>query len=141
MKKEQRVYTWIFAGSEDHEPIITLKQLRLVGTYSANMGFYLNGKAIGTGSFCRENWNKKHLHSESMRLFKGHRRKGYGVELYKALISCARTLGAKRLYSSRSLNKFSRRMWKEKLGKAGFLVKNFGGCKHCGHNERYYIDL
>jgi len=137
-------YTWICAERDTHEPINTLAEMRRAGGYETSLGLFFNGVAIGTGSYSHVNWRKKWIATESVSLNKKYRRKGHGIPLYRALIAQAILMGATRLYSSDALNKFSRRMWREKLPKAGFNVQSESmcekPCRHCRHG-RYYIDL
>lgn len=138
------MYKWIFA-SEEHAPVRNLKELRERGEYNCKLGLIKDGEGLGDGSLYRVNWAKKYLHTDSVGLRKKFRRKGHGIHLYIALIACARKLGAKRLYSSTMLNKFSRNMWSVKLKRAGYDVRTVGvcpkACKHCGEKARYYINL
>ena len=138
-------YSWIYANTETHAPIISLKSLKRVDMWDFRLGLYYRGKAIGTGRFEFYNKTKKWLHTESVRLNKGFRRKGHGIHLYIALIECARSLGAKRLYSSSNLNRYSSRMWETKLERYGIAVNHFGGCRrpcrHCRKRARHYIEL
>jgi GNAT superfamily N-acetyltransferase len=139
-----RVYTWILADNETHKKTETLADIP--NNYpNPTLGLYCNGKAIGTGRLCMKDRAKKHVNTSGTEIFKRYRNKGHGIELYKALIAEAKRLGAIRIYSDDSLNKFSRRMWKTKLSRVGFKVKSIGGCKnpcsHCRASERFYIDL
>ena len=139
-------YEYLFASNDYHEQITSLKQLRKIRTWNAYMGLFCNGVAVGHGRLGTENWRKKHLHTTNMELGIKWRNKGHGIALYTAIIQLAKSLGVKRLYSDRSLNKFSTRMWKEKLKRYGYDVKISGGecsrpCAHCRKRARYYIDL
>lgn len=138
-------YEYIFA-TRYHNPIRTLKELRACGYFSATLGLFWNGVFIGSGELDKKNWRKKWIHTDSVGLENKYRRKGHGLALYIALIDCATALGAKRLYSSQSLNRYSERMWREKLGKAGYAIKTVGRnchhpCQHCRRKPVYYIDL
>lgn len=143
----KRVYSYIFAKEDTHEPITSIRQMRLKKfRWSHSFGFFCNGVAIGHADLSfRERLGKDSLHTTYVGLDDKYRRKGHGIHLYKALIECAQKLGAKRIYSDSTLNKFSRRMWKIKLPKAGFEVKEISkcknACKHCQKNSRFYIDL
>lgn len=138
-------YTYIFAHGETHALITDLKEMRKHDLWEVRLGLFCNGIPVGTGRFSKENWKKKYIHTESCYLSKNCRRKGHGIQLYMALIKCAKELGAVRLYSSHNLNKFSRRMWKTKLSRYGFEVHTINSCrkacKHCSRSERYYINL
>jgi hypothetical protein len=139
-------YSYIYATTDEHAQITSLQQLRRVGTWQVYMGFFLNGVAIGHSRLEKVNWRKKHLHTTNMELGIKWRNKGHGIALYTAIIQLAKSLGVKRLYSDRRLNKFSSRMWKEKLKRYGYDVKISGGecsrpCAHCRKHARYYIDL
>lgn len=139
-------YSYIYATTDEHAQITTLEQLKRVGTWQVYMGFFCNDIAIGHGRLVRVNWRKKHVHTTNMELGRKWRNKGHGIALYIAIITCAKKLGAKRLYSDNSLNKFSTRMWRLKLKRYGFDVKVEGKecsrpCQHCRKHARYYIDL
>ncbi len=90
---------------------------------------------------------KKYLQTESTQLYKGQRNKGHGIVLYIFLIEIARILGAKRIYSSRGLNRHSRRMWAEKLSQIYDVKKKAGFCRQChrafkhGKKPTFFIDL
>lgn len=140
------MYEYVFATRSAHDTISTLEELKISGDWSASLGLFWNGTAIGSGELCKLSWRKKHLHTDDVRLMRKYRNKGHGIALYMALILCAKNLGAKRIYSSRSLNIFSSRMWKEKLGKVGYKVKKVGRecshpCSHCDHHPQYFIEL
>jgi GNAT superfamily N-acetyltransferase len=140
-------YEYVFATNDYHGQVTSLAQLRKEGTWNTYMGLFCNGKSIGYGSLARVNWSRGYIHTEAVRLRKEHRRKGHGIALYAALIHLAKSLGAKRLYSSTSLNKYSGRMWRVKLKRYGFNVKTVSqshcmyACKHCTKTARFYIDL
>ena len=145
LHKINKDYGYVFAQVEHHGGLDTLVDLRRAGTYNTWMGLFYKGQPVGSGRICKENWAKKHVHSDNMGLDRGYRRKGHGIMLYHALILCAKRLGAKRIYSSGNLNKFSRRMWATKLKRLDYLVaevdKCAKPCKHCRRESRYYIDL
>ena len=142
----KRNYSWVFANSETHESITRVSD---VETWGSNLGFYLDGTAIGRGALEPEGKNRKrkYVHTTSTRIFDRFRKRGHGIELYRALIETARSIGAKRIYSDHHLNKLSRRMWKTKLARLGYKVKVVPStacakpCRHCRRNERYFIVL
>lgn len=139
-------YTWIFAEEITHDPIRDLRHLKRLGYHSASLGLFFNGVCVGKGGLVKESWAKKYLHTDYVRLKIGFRRKGHGLHLYLALIEAAKKVGAKRLYSSRNLNKLSGRMWKTKLQeRTGVVVHHVKTCskpcKHCSRDQRHYIDL
>ena len=140
-------YMSIFADQDTHGGIKTWKDFIQVGAYRNSMGLFLNNKAIGAGSLEIENRSKKWVHTERMALGKSYRRKGHGVHLYEFMIAEAIKIGATRIYSSARLNKFSRRMWKEKLARI-YEVKTVVHRRYCDRCrsrckkvERYYISL
>lgn len=137
-------YTSIYM-THRHEPITDIKQIR---KYSYDdVVLYYKGKPIGEGELSLFNKKKKYLHTEGVSLDKEYRQKGHGVFLYHHLISNAIRIGATRLYSSITLNNFSRRMWSEKLPKYYKVEsqRTTKPCRECGsiHKRvlRYYIDL
>lgn len=143
MKYKSRLAT---AG---HKPVTKMSQF--AGKWSAfEMGFYLQDEVIGGGELSRVRYHgvkSKDLQTESVALNKKFRKKGHGIHLYIHLIAQAQNCGARRLYSSRNLNKFSTRMWSEKLAKI-FNVKEVTTRKPCSEcsctNRRvigYYIQL
>lgn len=137
---KKRSYRTILATSS-HAPIETLAQLRR--EYEVCMGLFSNGIYVGKGSLCKERKNSKWLHTEYVYLGDKFRRKGHGLPLYLGLIRHARRLGATRLYSASGLNKYSKRMWEEKLAKL-FDVRSNGcahPCKHCKKRKKFYINL
>jgi hypothetical protein len=139
-----RKYTSIFATPE-HFPITSIKQMK---RWDNVMGFFLNGEAIGTGRLEKvKNGREKILRTSSTEIFKKFRNKGHGVPLYLALIETARQLGATRIQSDTSLNKFSKRMWREKLAKI-YTVRERKTRVPCNCCDRgglrwkfYWIDL
>jgi len=145
LHKINKDYGYIYGHTEHHGEICNLKDLRRAGTYSMWMGLFYKGQAVGSGRLCKENWSQQYVHSENMGIDRGYRRKGHGIMLYYALILLAKRLKVKRLYSSDTLNDKSRRMWKIKLARLGYIVvesKNCAKpCKHCRRQARYYIDL
>jgi GNAT superfamily N-acetyltransferase len=140
----KRVYTSIFAHERTHDIVDSFKKLTKY-KWDTSLGFFLNGEPIGFGNICIQNARKKWAHTTSTEIYKKFRKQGHGIELYKTLIATAKALGATRIYADRSLNKLSRRMWKVKLGRAGFKVivrrPCKEACRHCIHRELYYIEL
>jgi len=112
------------------------------------MGFFLNGETIGHGTLDRVSIGKKRkwVHTEATEIYRKFRRKGHGIHLYIALVETARAIGATRIQSSRSLNRYSRRMWQEKLAKVYpvKMSKSNRPCRRCGHKPSwnfFYINL
>ena len=139
-----RKYTSIFATPE-HKLITSTRELT---RWDNVLGFFLNGKVIGSGRIEKfRKRNQKIVNTSSTEIFKKYRNKGHGIELYKALIETARKIGAKQIRSDMSLNKFSERMWRDKLSKIYpvKLCKTRKECHNCQstHLRRkyYYIDL
>ena len=143
MKYKSRLAT---AG---HKPVTKMSQFG--GRWDGfEMGFYLRNEVIGGGELTRVRYHgvtSKDLQTESVALNKKFRKKGHGIHLYIHLIAQAQNCGARRIYSSRSLNKFSKRMWSEKLAKI-FNVKEAATrkpCSECNSVSRrvigYYIQL
>lgn len=135
-------------ATEEHAIVTDMTPLRKKYA-DAVMGFMFNGVVIGRGRLQRPDYVKQwqgNLQTESVRLFKTFRRKGHGINLYKHLIETARSLGAKRIYSSDNLNKFSTNMWKNKLSKIyevhPVLRRKCGACS-CKqtHEIGYFIEL
>lgn len=117
-----------YLADEAHKSVKNLKEFK--SRYMRfTMGLHLNGKSIGQGDLMR--WRgatkRDYLQTESTSLYRGRRRKGHGIILYIFLVEMARMLGAKRIYSSRSLNRHSRRMWADKLSRI-YNVKEIPGC-------------
>jgi hypothetical protein len=140
-----REYSSIFATSE-HKPITSIKDLKSRWNYDT-MGFFLNGMAIGHGSLNLISKRRKIFETSSTEIFKKFRNKGHGIHLYIALIETARSLGARQIRSDNTLNKFSRRMWQEKLARI-YTVKMKKTRRPCDHCDRaglrrkyFYIDL
>lgn len=137
-------YSSIIATSA-HQPVTNLTFFRPKWACQT-MGFFFKGKDIGYGDLTRR-VKKNHLHTDNVSLRKRFRRKGHGINLYIHLIESARKIGAKRIYSSTTLNKFSRRMWKEKLAKIYEVhtVRSNVMCNRCECRNRretcYYIEL
>lgn len=142
--QKKRTYHSIFA-TEAHESITNIKQIKRYEY--PKMGLFSNGVHIGTGELVKEKRNNNALHTDGMYLNKGFRNQGHGIVFYIQIIEHARRIGANRIYSSKSLNKFSRRMWKTKLPLAGYKVVEINSCKckcrcrKCRKEPRYYIDL
>ena len=138
-----RKYTSLFAN-EYHEKVRSLSELKRWS--GPTLALFCNGRAIGIGDLRPKDKAKKHVHTEAVALKDEFRRKGHGVHLYFALIRAAKQLGATRIYSSKTLNKFSGRMWQEKLGQF-FEVKHSGPrckckCRNCRYKRGWhYIDL
>jgi N-acetylglutamate synthase-like GNAT family acetyltransferase len=136
----RRKYSYIFANDR-HQEIQKLSNLK---RDNDKFAFLLHGKPIGEATLLL--LEKLNVQTECVSLDKKYRKKGHGIWLYKRLIACARKIGAKRIYSSKNLNKHSRRMWSEKLPKL-FDVKEQKTrikCRRCGHQKRilrYYIVL
>lgn len=137
-----------FLADEAHKSVKSLKEFK--GRYTQfTLGLHLNGKSIGTGGLMR--WRatstSENLQTESTLLYRGNRNKGHGIILYIFLVETARILGAKRIYSSRSLNRHSRHMWAEKLAKIYDVKKIPGFCRTChrrfnhGKKPTFFIDL
>lgn len=107
------------------------------------MGLFCNGVEVGSGDLKRLSATTVATDATEVR----PRKKGHGLHLYIHLIQQARRIKARRIYSSRSLNRFSRRMWAEKLAKI-YKVRTLSRvkcpCRSCGSRTgvlRYYIDL
>lgn len=146
-EKGKRLYEG-FLADEAHKSIKSLRAFK--GRYSQfTMGLHLNGKSIGTGDLMR--WRgastPEYLQTERTGLHRGRRKKGHGIVLYIFLVEIARMLGAKRIYSSRSLNRHSRRMWAEKLAAIYDVKKIPGFCRTChrkfkhGKKPTFFINL
>lgn len=137
-------YSAILA-TEEHHPITNIEECR---KFHCNMmGLFLNGVPIGHGYLERVKIGKKDkiLHTSATKIFDKYRRKGHGIYLYINLIEKAREIGATEIQSDYSLNRFSRRMWRDKLSKI-YKVKVRGmktPCRRCGHVgvNFYSIDL
>lgn len=130
-QKGKRNYLGSLAD-DAHRSIKNLKEFK--GRYSQyTMGLHLNNESIGQGSLMR--WRgartRLYLQTENTQLYRGYRNKGHGIILYIFLIEMARMLGAKRIYSSRTLNSHSRRMWAEKLPQLYTVTKIPGFCRCC----------
>ena len=138
-----RKYFSIFATPE-HKLITSSRELT---RYDNVLGFFLNGELIGSGRIEKVRKRNKIVNTSSTEILKKYRNKGHGIELYKALIETARKIEAKQIRSDMSLNKFSERMWRDKLSKI-YPVKLCRTRKEC-HNcqsthlrrKYYYINL
>ncbi len=135
-----RTYTSILATAE-HLPVTDVKQIKV---WNTSLGLFLNGKAIGKADLVKV--TRKIVHTAGTEIYKRYRRKGHGIQLYIALVEAARSIGATRIRSDMSLNKYSRRMWQEKLAKIYPVKtrKTEQPCWRCGHKpgwKYFYIDL
>ena len=144
IKRKPEDYTSNFMTRE-HKPILSFKEIK---KYSYDdMFLFYKGVHVGEGSLEIVSRKKAYLHTDGMRLEKKFRDKGHGIHLYHHLISTAVRIGCKRLYSSETLNKYSRRMWSEKLPKFYKVVPvmSRAACRDCGskgpHTVKFYIDL
>lgn len=141
IKRDPKDYTSIFADRH-HQVITSISKLSQWGT---GLVLIYKGIPVGDGELVRV--GNKNLHTTSVSMFNKFRQKGHGIHLYHALIAQAMSLGAKRLYSDQTLNKFSSRMWSVKLPEAGYIVKKQIHSKvcQCGDKhtctKRYYIEL
>jgi GNAT superfamily N-acetyltransferase len=139
-----RKYSSIFATPE-HKLITSTRELN---RWDNLLGFFLNGKVIGSGRIEKfRKRNQKIVNTSSTEIFKKYRNKGHGIELYKALIETARKIGAKQIRSDTNLNKFSERMWRDKLSKI-YPVKLCRTRKPCSccdstqpRRKYYYINF
>jgi GNAT superfamily N-acetyltransferase len=128
-----------------HIPITNMKDAT---KYSYNnMFLFYKGELVGEADLDLVSKRKMYLHTDGVSLEKEHRKQGHGIHLYHHLISTAIRIGCKRLYSSTILNKFSKRMWRDKLSKFYKVVTIFTNtpCPDCGCSGRrpkqFYIDL
>lgn len=134
-------YTAVLA-TEEHAPIAKVGQCKY-----AMMGLFLDGVCIGHGYLEREKDGKKDkiVSTSSTEIFKKYRRKGHGIYLYINLIEKAREIGATEIRSDTSLNRLSRRMWRDKLSKIYKVEARQmkTPCRRCGHVgiEFYSINL
>ena len=141
-------YNAIFAARE-HGLIKNFNQLE---NWRNTLGLFVRGRdnwtSIGSGELMVVSRRRRYVHTESIGLNDNMRRKGHGIHLYFAMIRAAKSIGAQRIYSSRSLNKYSGNMWCNKL-REFFDVqgpreakKCKCGCRACRRRwGRYYIDL
>lgn len=131
-----------------HFPVTKLSNFKKKYDQHA-MGLFLGEEEIGIGYLMRCDYvrHRDVLQTEGVSLAKGKRNKGYGIILYIHLIEKARSIGARRIYSSELLNKFSRRMWRDKLPQIYTVhpVVRKRTCKRCDCTNRrvlgYYIEL
>lgn len=146
-EKGRKLYEGYLAD-DAHASITELKDFK--GRYNRfTLGLLLNKKPIGTGDLMRWRGATRgdYLQTESTALRRIFRKKGHGIVLYMFLVETARILGAKRIYSSRSLNKHSRRMWEVKLAEIYNVKKIPGFCRYCHHKFAhgkkpvFFIDL
>jgi len=141
-------YKYIFAG-RFHEPITQLSGLH---AWNSVLGLYafLNKKwvPVGDAQLHRIQGHSGYVHTDAVGLKDEFRDKGHGTHLYFALIRAAKKIGAKRIYSARSLNQNSGPMWCIKL-REFFKVRGPKAKKQCSCKcrrcrkawGRYYIDL
>ncbi len=122
-------------ATECHLKVTSIRQLK---NEWCKMGFFLDEKAIGVGELRYK--TPTSVSTDGTEIYKKFRRKGHGIQLYLELIKTAKRLGALKIYSGRSLNKLSTKMWNVKLRKY-FKVHRIGGCGHCGKDGRYFINL
>ena len=144
IKRKPEDYTSNFM-TRQHTPITDFTNFKK-WNYEDVFLFY-KGVYVGEGGFECVSKKKKWLHTEGVRLDKKFQYKGHGIHLYHHLISTAIRIGCKRLYSSTTLNKYSRRMWSEKLPKFYKVVQvpTHAACSSCGSKHKrtlkFYIDL
>ena len=142
----KRKYRAIFAN-DGHEPIRTWEEFLVAGGYNASLGLFLDGKLIGYGQlFKLYKKGLKAVHTCSVYLHEEYRNQGHGLPLYFELIRAAKKIGADRIYSDHRLNRYSRRMWSQKLPQHFQVVAPKGKprcskCRHCQRSSRFYINL
>lgn len=136
-------YTSIFATRE-HAPITKLSQMK---RYDNVLGLLFDGEVIGTGELDRRKNKSKVVSTSGTEIFQKYRNKGHGIHLYIELIETARRIGAKQIRSDVTLNKYSKKMWAEKLPKL-YPVRIRNTRKPCSccentrpHRKYYYINL
>jgi GNAT superfamily N-acetyltransferase len=141
-------YKYIFANRK-HQPITKLNEVK---GWRSVLGLFADIESewvgIGDAELCRISGSSADVHTDAVGLDDGYRRKGHGIHLYFALIRAAKRVGARRIYSSKSLNKYSGNMWCNKL-REFFEVRGpkehkkcSCGCRACRRRwGRYYIDL
>jgi GNAT superfamily N-acetyltransferase len=141
-------YKYIFAGRQ-HQPITKLAEVKgwrnILGLFAKLKDKWV---PVGDGELMRLSGSSTDVHTDAVGLDDGYRRRGHGVHLYFALIRAAKQIGARRIYSSRSLNRYSGNMWCNKLREffdvRGPKAKKSCSCKcrNCRRKwGRYYIDL
>ncbi len=147
-----RKYLYVFATAT-HRKIEYFHQIVKKGWGGSVLGFYMRDERgtlteLGSGELCLSHRTKKYLYTEAIGLNDDMRRKGHGIHLYFALIRAAKSIGARRLYSSERLNKYSGNMWCNKLREFFDVVgpKQKKPCRCRCHSckrqwGRYYIDL
>jgi len=146
-------YNAIFAARE-HWVIEKFSELKSHRWDSPVLGLFISDKkkwvSIGSGELRVQSSTNKYVHTDGVGLNDDMREKGHGIHLYFALIRAAKKVGARRIYSSRSLNKYSGNMWCNKLreffdvqGPKSQAKKACNcGCRACRRRwGRYYIDL
>ncbi len=144
-------YHYVFA-TKTHRRIERFSQVAKRWGGDSVLGFFMrDGRGtsteLGSGEICLSHRKKKYVHTDAVGLNDDMREKGHGIHLYFALIRAAKSIGAKRIYSARRLNKHSGNMWCNKLRE----VFNVIGpkqrickcrCRNCTRQwGRYYIDL
>lgn len=142
-------YKYIFADHY-HNPITDFSEL---DSWRSVLGLYAKigpkWVPVGDGSLQRAGPPGLYcVNTDAVGLDKKFLKKGHGIHLYFALIRAAKEIGAKKIYSSRSLNHNSGPMWCNKLRKFfkvhGPKAKRRCSCK-CRRCRtawgRFYIDL
>lgn len=142
---QKRRYRSVFAN-EGHSPIRTWEDFLEADPYCSAIGLFLNGRHIGNGQLYKlRKKGLKAVHTCSVWLKDEYRNQGHGLPLYFAMIRAACRIGADRIYSDYRLNKYSRRMWSEKLSAYFKVVKprkpKCTRCNHCLRAARFYIEL
>jgi GNAT superfamily N-acetyltransferase len=141
-------YKYIFAGRQ-HQPITKLSEVK---GWRSVLGLFAKLKnrwvPIGDAEILRLSGSSVDVHTDAVGLDDDYRKQGHGIHLYFALIRAAKQIGARRIYSSRSLNRYSGNMWCNKLRKFFDVVGPKEqktckcGCRACRRKwGRYYIDL
>jgi hypothetical protein len=134
MKK--RVYTHYFIRRG--KAVQSIKDIATDSWRSAELFLYCNDEYVGSGSILRYG---KNVQTESTGLLPKKKKQGHGIHLYMALIAEAKKLGVNRIYSSRHLNRLSRRMWEKKLKATKTRGSCLNACSHCKRNVRFYLTL
>jgi hypothetical protein len=137
-------YSAVLATGE-HYPVTSVEQLK--HCEGPMMGLFLDGVPIGHGYLERVSIGKKDkiVHTSGTKIFDKYRRKGHGIYLYINLVEKAREIGVTQIRCDYSLNRLSRKMWRDKLSKI-YKVKVHRmktPCRRCGHvgTQYYSIDL